>query len=517
MRKAVIIGAGPAGLTAAYELLTQTQDIEVVVFEESNDVGGISKTVNYKGNRMDVGGHRFFSKIPKVNEWWEMMLPLQGSPSMDDIRSSCPVTLSEGGPDPEQTDRVMLRRHRVSRILFESKFYDYPISLKRETFKNFGVLTTIKVGLSYICSVFFKHPEDNLENLYINSFGRKLYSMFFEYYTENLWGRHPKEIDASWGRQRTKGLSIWGIVKDYLGHIHNIKNCKVSNSFGEIFSYPKLGPGQLWEVTASEIEKLGGKIQKNSRVTKIHKNPENRLTGITYELSGRQYTEDADIVISSMPIKDLVAGMNDVPPKEAGIAAGLPYRDYIILGVLVPKLNLENKTVSKTINDIVPDCWIYVQDRKVNLGRIQIYNNWSPYMVKDIDNTVWIGLEYFVNEGDKYWNMTDEAFSEFAIDEMVKLNLITSPAEVLDTHVERMKKAYPAYFDTYNEIATLKEYLNSIENLYCVGRNGQHRYNNIDHSMMTSFEAVKCILSGNRSKDAIWNVNTENGYHEKDA
>jgi len=514
MKKALIIGAGPAGLTAAYELLTKSKDIEVVVFEESDCFGGISKTVNYKGNRMDMGGHRFFSKIPEVNAWWDHMLPMQGHPTYDDIILHRPMPVAEGGPDPEKEDRVMLTRHRVSRILFDTKFYDYPISLKPETFKNFGLLTTLKVGFSYLGSMFHKLPETNLENFYINRFGRKLYSMFFEYYTENLWGRHPSEIDASWGAQRVKGLSIVAILKDVFGRIFKKKNRKVETSLIEEFKYPKLGPGQLWDVTAAEVEKLGGTIIRNAKVTKIHKNAENKLTGVTYVKDGTEVQADGDYVISSMPVKDLVGGMNDVPADAARIAAGLPYRDYMTLGVLVPKINLVNKTNIRTVNNIVPDCWVYVQDRNVKLGRFQIYNNWSPYMIKDLEHTVWIGLEYFVNEGDEYWNMSEEEFAKIGVSEMIKLGLIDSPDVVLDVHMEKVKKAYPAYFDTYDEIDRLVDYLSSIENLYCVGRNGQHRYNNIDHSMVTSFEAVKNILTGSKDKKNIWSVNTEQEYHE---
>lgn len=514
MKKALIIGAGPAGLTAAYELLTKSKDIEVVVFEESDCFGGISKTVNYKGNRMDMGGHRFFSKIPEVNAWWDHMLPMQGHPTYDDIILHRPMPVAEGGPDPEKEDRVMLTRHRVSRILFDTKFYDYPISLKPETFKNFGLLTTLKVGFSYLGSMFHKLPEDNLENFYINCFGRKLYSMFFEYYTENLWGRHPSEIDASWGAQRTKGLSIIGILKDFFGKLFKVKNRKVNTSLIEEFKYPKLGPGQLWDVTAAEVEKLGGTIIKNAKVTRVHKNANNVLTSLTYEKDGQELTMEGDYFISSMPVRDLVDGMNDVPADAARIAAGLPYRDYMTLGVLVPKINLVNKTNIRTVNNIVPDCWVYVQDRNVKLGRFQIYNNWSPYMIKDLEHTVWIGLEYFVNEGDEYWNMTEEEFAKIGVSEMIKLGLIDSPDVVLDVHMEKVKKAYPAYFDTYDEIDRLIDYLSSIENLYCVGRNGQHRYNNIDHSMVTSFEAVKNILTGSKDKKNIWSVNTEQEYHE---
>ena len=519
-KKVLVIGAGPAGLTAAYELLKKGKDFEVVVFEETEEFGGISKTVNYKGNRMDMGGHRFFSKIPEVNAWWDEMLPMQGSKSHDDIMLDRDSYVAKNGPDPEKEDRVMLTRHRVSRILFDDKFYDYPISLKPETFKNMGFVNTMKVGFSYLGAMIHKRPEDNLENFYINRFGRKLYSMFFEYYTENLWGRHPSEIDASWGAQRVKGLSIVAIIKDIFGKIFKKKNRKVETSLIEEFKYPKLGPGQLWDVTAAEVEKLGGKIIKNAKVTNVHKAKDTDgndvIVSLTYvdTKTGTSNEVAGDYFISSMPVKDLVGGMNDVPEHEAKIAKGLPYRDYMTLGVLVPNLKLKNLTKIKTVQNIVPDNWVYVQDRRVKMGRFQIYNNWSPYMIKDLENTVWIGLEYFVNEGDEYWNMSEDEFAALGIEEMVKLGLIGSKDEVIDYHMEKVKKAYPAYFDTYDEMDTLVDYLKKIDNLFCVGRNGQHRYNNIDHSMVTSFETVKAILSGSKNKDAIWSVNTEQEYHE---
>lgn len=514
-KKVIIIGAGPAGLTAAYELLKKHEGYEVVIFEETDSIGGISRTVNYKGNRMDMGGHRFFSKVPEVNEWWQNMLPVQGAKPKDDIMLGRDIAVAEGGPDPEKSDRVMLRRHRVSRIFFMDKFYDYPISMKPETFKNMGFANTMKVGFSYLGTIFHKLPENNLENFYINRFGRKLYSMFFEYYTENLWGRHPREIDASWGKQRVKGLSISAVIKDIFGKIFKKKNRKVETSLIEEFSYPKLGPGQLWEVTADEIIKLGGQIYKNSTVTTIHRNKQGDITGVSYEADGDEHNMDCDILISSMPLKDLVVGMENVPSNELRIAKGLPYRDYMTLGVLVNKLKLVNKTDIKTVGNIVPDCWVYVQERKVKMGRFQIYNNWSPYLVADLDNTVWLGLEYFVQEHDEFWDMADKDFSAFAVEEMIKLGLIDSAEDVLDTHVERVKKAYPAYFDTYDEIDTLIDYINTIPNLYCVGRNGQHRYNNIDHSMCTSFEAVKNITNSVTDKTNIWNINTEKEYHEE--
>ena len=516
MKKVFVIGAGPAGLTAAYELLRQSKEYEVTVLEESDAMGGISKTVNYKGNRMDMGGHRFFSKVPEVNAWWEHMLPTQGSPTYDDIVLHREMTLSPGGPDPEKEDRVMLRRHRVSRIFYNRKFYDYPISLKPETFINMGFLATVQAGFSYLASMIHKRPENSLEDFYVNRFGKKLYSMFFENYTENLWGRHPSEIAPDWGAQRAKGLSVAAVIKDALSKmLPGKKNREVETSLIEEFSYPKLGPGQLWEVTADRIREMGGKILCHSRAVKLHKDENGRITSITYETPEGEITAEGDIFISSMPVKDLVAGINDVPKDMAAIAAGLPYRDYMTVGLLLPKLNLKNKTKLKTIGNIVPDCWIYVHDRTVKLGRFQIYNNWSPYMVRDLEHTVWIGLEYFVSEGDKYWTMTEEDFTRFAVNEIVSMGLIDKASDVIDSHVEWVKKAYPAYFDNYKDMDKLTEYLKSIENLYCVGRNGQHRYNNIDHSMMTSIETVKNILGGISSKDNIWNVNTEKAYHEE--
>ena len=516
MKKVLIIGAGPAGLTAAYELAKQG-GFEVTVLEKTDRIGGISQTVRHGGNRMDIGGHRFFSKDQRVMQWWADMMPLQGAPGYDDKLLGREVSLAAGGPDPETEDRVMLVRNRVSRIYYNKSFFDYPISLKWQTLKTMGLGTTMKVGFSFLRAAVFKKPNDNLENYYINSFGKKLYSMFFEGYTEKLWGRHPSEIDASWGKQRTKELSIFGILKDMLGKVFLSREQRakqVQTSLIEEFRYPKYGPGQLWETVAHEVEKLGGRLVMNTEVLGVATEG-GRVTSVTWQDARGRHTESADIVFSSMPVKDLVAGMNDVPADIARVAAGLPYRDFVTVGLLVDKLELKNQTRLKTLGNIVPDCWIYVQDTGVKLGRIQIFNNWSPYMVADPENTVWVGLEYFCNEGDDFWSMTDAECTQFAIRELVSMGVIRDASCVRDSHRERIQKAYPAYFDTYDEMDKLVSYLSGFENLYCVGRNGQHRYNNMDHSMATSFEAVENILSGRKDKQNIWNVNTEQEYHEE--
>ncbi|MDD3213631.1 MAG: NAD(P)/FAD-dependent oxidoreductase, partial [Eubacteriales bacterium] len=404
-------------------------------------------------------------------------------------------------------------------IYYQRHFFDYPISLKWATLKTMGFGTTMQVGFSYLYSVFHKLPETSLENFYINSFGRKLYSMFFEGYTEKLWGRHPREISAEWGAQRTKGLSIHGILKDMFSKLFMSKAArqkKVQTSLIEEFRYPKFGPGQLWETVADDVRKAGGNVLMNCDVTGVE-TENDRVTAVTYRENGEEKRLEGDAFFSSMPIKDLVAAMPTAPAEVQKVADGLPYRDFVTVGLLVNRLNLQNQTHLKTLGNIVPDCWIYVQDTNVKLGRIQIFNNWSPYMVKDPEHTVWIGLEYFCTEGDDFWNMAETDCANFATDELITMGVINSRDEVLDFHRERVQKAYPAYFDTYDHIDRVVDYLNGFENLYCVGRNGQHRYNNMDHSMATSFEAVHNLAEGISTKDNIWNVNTEKAYHEEKA
>lgn len=516
--KVIIIGAGPAGLTMAHELLKgeNNQKYDVTVLEESQEFGGISKTVKYNGNRMDIGGHRFFSKDERVMKFWEELMPIQGKNSFDDEELGRIKELKEGGPNPETEDDVMLIRQRVSRIYYLKKFFDYPISMKAQTFKNMGLWRTIKAGFSYLKSLVFKRKENSLEDFYINRFGKVLYSMFFEKYTEKLWGRHPSDISADWGAQRVKGISIKAVIKDMFHKTFGKKNSdNTETSLIEQFWYPKYGPGHLWETLAKKIEQEGGTIKKGYAVRKLNFNDKNEVVSVECVVNGNIETIEGDIFVSTMPMNDLVAGFSgvDVPEEISNIAKGLPFRDFMTVGLLVDKLNLKNETNIKTLGNIVPDCWIYVQEPQVTMLRIQIFNNWSPYLVKDARNKVWIGLEYTCNEGDKYWNMTDEEFINFAIDELVSMNII-SKDQVEDAHREKIKKAYPAYFDTYKDINKLIEYINNIDNLYCIGRNGQHRYNNMDHSMVTAIEAAKNIRENIKDKSNIWNVNTDKEYHE---
>lgn len=513
MKKALIIGAGPAGLTAAYQLLKET-DIIPVILEESEFIGGISRTAKYKGNRMDIGGHRFFTKNKEVKDIWNELMPMQGASAKDDILTHTNKPLVKGGPDPQKEDRVFLIRNRISRIFFLRKFFDYPISIKPQTFLNMGFQRTTQAGFGYLTALVHKRKESSLEDFYINRFGKPLYQMFFEGYTEKLWGVHPSNIAPDWGSQRVKGLSLSKAVFEFFAKTFNKNHKSKETSLIEQFMYPKYGPGHLWETMAEEITNKGGEIRFRAKVTGV-KMDENQISGLVVtKEDGTTETMTADYYFSSMPVKDLVEAMEDVPKEEHHIASNLPYRDFITVGLLLKKLKTQNKTEVRTVGNIVPDTWIYIQERDVKIGRLQIFNNWSPYMVNDVENTVWIGLEYFCTEGDAMWKTSSEKFIKIAIKELAKIDVIEKE-DVLDaTHI-RVKKAYPAYFGTYADFDKVKDYLNQFENLYCLGRNGQHRYNNMDHSMLTAIEAVRAVQSGNQNKEAIWNVNTETEYHEE--
>ena len=514
---AVIAGAGPAGLTAAYELLKQT-DIKPIVCEKTAAIGGISQTVQYHGNRMDIGGHRFFSKSDRVMQWWQQVMPLQAQPSKDDILlGETEKNFAPQGPDPEKEDRTMLLRRRVSRIFFLRKFFDYPISMKKETFLNMGFVRMMRAGFGYLWACVHKLPETSLENFYINRFGRPLYEMFFEDYTTKVWGVHPSNLGADWGSQRVKGLSVIAVLKDMWRKNFGTKDtAEVETSLIEQFIYPKYGPGQLWEIVAKEVERMGGEIRMQAVVSGIQIE-KGKVSGITItDAEGKQETIACDYFLSTMPIKDLLPALKgiEVPTEVAKVAAELPYRDFITVGLLVNKMKIKNETKLRTYAQRVPDTWIYIQERDVKIGRLQIFNNWSPYLVKDYEHTMWIGLEYFCTEGDELWNMPSEQFIEMAKAELAKIDIIDA-ADVLDACHVKIQKAYPAYYGSYYQLDSVRKFLDTIPNLFCLGRNGQHRYNNMDHSMMTAFETVSAIKSGQiEDKSTIWNVNTETEYHE---
>lgn len=305
------------------------------------------------------------------------------------------------------------------------------------------------------------------------------------------------------------------VLKDCFGRILHIKNSNVETSLIEEFKYPKYSPGQLWECASSRFRTMGGRIITDCRVDRIIvKN--GSVQGIECVCGGEKKTFCADVIFSSMPVKNLIRGMNNVPADVRSISEGLPYRNFVTIGVLVDRINLKNKTKYATVGDIVPDCWIYVQEPSVTMGRIQIFNNWSPYLVKNPKSTVWMGLEYFCGD-DKEWNRSDEEWSSLAVNELKQMNIIDNDTKIITTHCERVEKAYPAYFDTYDRIDRVIGWLDDIDGLYCIGRNGQHRYNNMDHSMLTAMEAVSNLLANDSDNSNIWNVNTEQSYHEDKA
>lgn len=498
-KRAIIIGAGPAGLTAALELLRRS-DIEPIIVEQDSIVGGISRTVRYKGNCMDVGGHRYFSKSDIVMKWWQELMPIE------DVLNIY----------PSKRDDIWLVRNRLSRIYFLRRFFDYPVTLSWQTMRNLGLRRLVRICMSYAwIRIFPIRKERSLEDFYINRFGRELYATFFRDYTHKLWGVACSEINPEWGSQRVKGLSIREVLVHMVRQIGHRKKSDIAQkrqetSLIERFLYPKYGSGQLWEVAAEEIVKAGGTIMLNSRVTAIHSDQEH-ITKVTISnKDGQEQFVEGDWLISSMPVRELIAAFKTpVPANVQEVASGLIYRDFMTVGMLLKRMKVTTKG-----KRYYPDTWIYLQEREVTAGRIQIFNNWSPYMVKDSD-TVWIGIEYFVNEGDDYWSMPDDQFIELAACEMESIGIIDR-SDLLDAVVVRMPKAYPAYFGTYNRMCEIREWTDCIDNLFLIGRNGMHRYNNIDHSMLTAMAAVDNIINNITDKSNIWQVNSEKDYHEEE-
>ncbi len=518
-KKAIIIGAGPAGLTAAYEFLTRT-DIKPVILEKSEYMGGISRTVNYKGNRMDMGGHRFFSKSDRVLDWWLQMIPLEQSPetgySSGDSKNKDGRPSLNPGVDSTQEDLAMLVRHRKSRIYYLQKFFDYPVSLNMNTLRNLGIIRTISIILSYLKSVVCPiKDEKNLEQFFINRFGKKLYLTFFKSYTEKLWGVPCDQISSEWGAQRIKGLSIAKTISHIIKRIFrrsgDIVQQNTETSLIEQFLYPKLGPGQMWEEVSKRIISMGGEILTGVELDKLHISNDSIRAVEAVNLSSKErFTIEGDYYFSSMPIRDLISAIGtEVPEDIKEISDGLIYRDFITVGLLLKKLRVGDKRNSKAV---IKDNWIYIQEPDVSVGRIQIFNNWSPFLVADPAH-VWVGLEYTCYETDEIWSNPDEEVIRFAVEELKKMGMIEN-GDVLDGTVLQIPKAYPAYFGTYHRFADLRKYLDRFENLFSVGRNGMHKYNNQDHSMMTAMIAVDNIIKGKTDKSEIWAVNIEDEYLE---
>jgi protoporphyrinogen oxidase len=542
-RLAVIAGAGPAGLTAAYELLKRTEVVPLVV-EQTDAIGGIAQTHNYRGNRIDIGGHRFFSKSERVMNWWFNILPLQGSPSADtdekgheiDYATEAVVEflcrqcvnvpalpgetrVKQRAPDPERQDEVMLQRPRLSRIYYRRGFFPYPIGITLSVAARLGWWNTFRIGVSYVRAQLFPEKDETyLDAFFVNRFGRRLYETFFRDYTEKVWGVKCHEIRADWGAQRVKGLSLLRAlthaVRDLLSSEFKKRQAERETSLITRFFYPKYGPGQMWETVARHVDKCGGQIRMRTRVVGVEVE-NSRVASVTLESldTGATETVECDYFFSTMPIRELAAIINPaLPASVSAAAAGLQYRDFLTVGLLLRKLHVQER--GKPPAARVADNWIYVQDGGVRVGRIQIFNNWSPYMVADHRNTVWIGLEYFVDEGDDLWQMRDRDLVAFGVRELELIGFLRGE-DVLDGCVLRMPKAYPAYFGTYDRLDEIQTWANTVENLFLIGRNGMHRYNNQDHSMLTAMLAVDNIVGGRVDKTNLWDVNLEMVYHEE--
>ena len=499
-RQAIIIGAGPAGLTAAYELLTRT-DIHPIVIERSDYMGGISRTVQYKGNRMDIGGHRFFSKSDRVMNWWLKQLP------------------QEIPGQAEKENDVMLVRGRKSRIYFLRKFFDYPIQLSMATLGNLGLARSLRIAFSYLRAMLFPiRKVENLEQFFINRFGRELYLTFFKSYTEKVWGVPCDKISAEWGAQRIKGLSIRKALAHFLKHstksTGDIAQKATETSLIEQFLYPKFGPGQMWETVAKRVQEMGGEVITNFNVTSVEVRDGQVVAVKGEDSDGAELRFNGDYFFSTTSVKELVRAMveggGSVPENVREVAGKLEYRDFIAVGLLVDKLKVCEPGGKP--GQLVSDNWIYIQEPDVLLGRLQVFNNWSPFLVAD-RSKVWLGAEYFCYEGDELWTRSADSMAKLAADELAKIDIIERQ-DVRDAVVVHMAKTYPAYFGVYDRFQEVRDYVDAISNLFLVGRNGMHKYNNQDHSMLTAMTAVDNIIAGRRDKQNIWDVNIEQDYHE---
>ena len=468
-KKVVIIGAGPAGLTAAYQLCKE--GVPSVVLEKDNVVGGISRTVNYKGYLFDIGGHRFFTKVKAVDEMWREVLG----------------------------EKRFLRRSRLSRIYYNKKFFYYPLKATNALL-GLGLWNCFMMVGSYASAQIFPiKPERSFEDWISNRFGKRLYNTFFKTYTEKVWGMPCSEISADWAAQRIKGLSLIATIRSALLASQIKQKGEVIKTLIDAFDYPEKGPGMMWEMVADDIQKHGSELKMKSGVEKIHWT-KGRVTALEAGANGTSEMIEGSDFISSMPIQELVRKMEPTPPADVLEAADkLGYRDFLTVSLIINKA------------DLFQDNWIYIHDSDVKVGRIQNFKNWSPSMVPDQDKTC-LGLEYFCFEGDGLWTMKDEDLIALGVKELSILGLIDAK-DVEDGAVVRMPKAYPIYDGVYVEaVDTIREFLAEMPNLYLVGRNGMHKYNNQDHSMLTAMLSVKNILGANYD---VWGVNVDNEYHEE--
>jgi protoporphyrinogen oxidase len=471
MTTAVIIGAGPAGLTAAYEL--ERLGVRPTVLEADSVVGGLSRTVEHRGYRFDIGGHRFFSKVPLVNELWEEIL----------------------GED-------LLRRPRLSRIYYNGRYFDYPLR-PLNALLGLGPIEAVRIALSYAwVKITPAAEETNLEQWVSNRFGRRLYEIFFKTYTEKVWGIPCSEISADWAAQRIKNLSFGEALRAMVFRSGKDASGQVITTLIDEFLYPRFGPGMMWERCAERVESGGGEVLLGVRAEKV-RHRDGRVVAVEGRGAGGETAEfAADHFISTMAVRDLVRALDPPPPEEVRCAAEkLTYRDYLAVALIVKR------------PDVFPDNWIYIHSPEVRLGRIQNYKNWSPEMVPDPSRTT-LGLEYFLWESDPEWTYPAERLIEDGIADCVRIGIL-APEEVEGGTVVRVPKAYPVYDQNYRDhLAVVRSWLEGLVNLQLVGRNGQHRYNNQDHSMLAGVYAARNITGASHD---VWAVNTEAAYHEDGA
>jgi protoporphyrinogen oxidase len=469
MSDALIIGAGPAGLTSAYELAKL--GYSSTLLEADTQVGGLSRTVNYKGYRFDIGGHRFFSKVPLINELWQEML-----------------------------GEEFLLRSRMSRIHYRGKFFDYPFKATN-ALANLGPVEAFLVMLSYSKSkILPSHEETNFEQWVSNRFGQRLYEIFFKTYTEKVWGIPCKEISADWAAQRIKNLSLHEAIRNALFGAGRAKDGEIITTLIDSFHYPRFGPGMMWEHCEEKLNARGNETLRGIFVDQIrHRNGHVECV-YGHNTKDERVEFGAEHFISTMPLRSLIRALTPAPPDRVLEAANyLRYRDYLTVVLITQR------------ESVFPDNWIYIHSPEVKMGRIQNYKNWSPEMVPDKSRTS-LGLEYFLWDKDDEWNWSNDRLIELGIRECAQIGLI-QPDEVEDGTVVRMKKAYPVYDQKYQEsVEILKNYLGTFDNLQTVGRNGLHRYNNQDHSMLTGVYAARNIAG---EQNDVWSVNTEMEYHEE--